>query len=182
MINYDQEIYNGAITGGATPALAKLLVAQARLESGNYSNSQTKNNNNIFGFKYSEKSSYAKVGNISPEGDAYAHYDTLQDAILDYIGRWMSLTSKEGGTRLEEFNKIAEGDTTTYSNKLKSYGYFGATPSQYASGLNSAIKRINVVAFYFENKNTIDYGVIGAVVIGLTYYVYYLYKKGVIKI
>jgi hypothetical protein len=180
MINYDQEIYNGAITGGATPALAKLLVAQARFESGNYSNSQTKNNNNIFGFKYSKNSPYAKVGNISPEGDAYAHYDTLQDAILDYISRWMSLTSKEGGSRLQEFNKIQEGDTTTYANKLKGYGYFGATAAQYASGLNSSIRRINVVAFYFNNKNAIDYGAIGAVIIGLTYYIYYLYKKKVV--
>jgi len=177
MINYDQEIYEGAIEGGATPALAKLMVAQARHETGNYGNYQTKTNNNVFGFKYSSNSQYSKQGNISPEGDPYAKYDTLQDAILDYIGRWMNKSSKEGGTRLQEFNKIQQGDTTTYATKLKGYGYFGAPTSEYIKGMNAALTRMKVVEFYFKNETTINYAVIGGVLIGMTAYIYYLMKK-----
>jgi len=177
MINYDQEIYDGAIQGGANPSLAKLMVAQARHETGNYGNNQTKTNNNVFGFKYSPNSQYSKVGNISPEGDAYAHYDNLQDAILDYIGRWMSKSSKEGGTRLQEFNKIQEGDTTTYATKLKGYGYYGADVNEYINGLNWALKRMKVVDFYFKNESAINYSLVGGLLIGITAYVYYIMKK-----
>jgi hypothetical protein len=177
MINYDQEIYEGAIQGGATPSLAKLLVAQARHETGNYGNKQTKNNNNVFGFKYSRNSQYANQGNISPEGDPYAQYDTLGDAIKDYILRWMNLSSKEGGTRLQEFNKIQDEDTTTYATKLKGYGYYGATIDEYINGLNWALKRMVIVDFYFKNEKKINYAVIGGVLIGITLYIYYIMKR-----
>ena len=177
MINYDQEIYEGAIEGGATPSLARLLVAQARHETGNYGNNQTKSNNNVFGFKYSANSQYSHQGNISPEGDPYAHYDTLQDAIKDYIVRWKGKSSKEGGTRLEEFNKIEDGDTTTYATKLKGYGYFGADVNEYIKGLNSALTRMKVVEFYFNNEDTINYSVVGGLLIGISAYIYYLMKK-----
>lgn len=177
MINYDQEIYEGAIQGGATPSLARLMVAQARHETGNYNNYQTKTNNNVFGFKYSSNSQYAHQGNISPEGDPYAHYDTLQDSILDYIGRYMSKSSKEGGTRLQEFNKIQEGDTTTYATKLKGYGYYGATINEYIKGMNSALTRMKIVEFYFNNENKINYALIGGVLIGISAYIYYLMKR-----
>ena len=185
MVNYDQEIYNGAIKGGATPPLAKLLVAQARHESGNYNSNQTKTNNNVFGFKHSANSIYSQRGNISPEGDPYAHYDTLQDSIKDYIIRWMGKSSKQGGTRLQEFNTIKEGDTETYARKLKGYGYYtnikGETDEsaikRYIGGLNSALTRIQVVGFYFNNEKKINYGLVGIVIIGLTFLSYRYYKK-----
>lgn len=179
MINYDQEIYDGGIAGGATPALAKLMTAQARHETGNYNNYQTKQNFNVFGMKYSVNSRYAQPGNISPEKNAYAHYPSLQYAILDYIDRYMGQPSKNGGTKLQEFNTVQDGDTTTFATKLKSYGYFGATLSEYISGLNTALKRMSIVAFYFKYQKTINYTLIGGVIIALTGYVYYLKKKKV---
>jgi hypothetical protein len=185
MINYDQEIYEGAIKGGANPSLAKLLVAQARNESGHYSSNQTKVNNNIFGFKHSTNSNYSKKGNISPEGDPYAHYDTLQDAIKDYIVRWMNKPSKEGGTRLQEFNKIKDGDTLTYARKLKGYGYFGnksgesdeSSIQRYASNMASTLLRVKVVAFYLKNEKKINYGLIGVVLLVVSFIAYRYYKK-----
>ena len=77
MINYNQQIYDGAVNNGATSWLAKLLIAQSRFETGDYGNNQSKTNNNIFGFKYSPNSQYAKKGNTSPEGDPYAKYETM---------------------------------------------------------------------------------------------------------
>lgn len=172
MANYDQDIYNGAIKGGATPELATLLVAQSRLETGNYTNNQTKTNNNLFGFKYSANSKYSKKGNVSPEGDLYAKYDTINDSILDYVNRWMGLKSKLGGTRLQEFNTIKYKDTTTYATKLKGYGYYGATVDGYIKGLNSALTRIKLVAFYNNNKTTVNSLLLGVVLIigGIIYY------------
>ena len=172
-LNYDQEIYDGAIKGGATPALATLLVAQARHETGNYSNKQTKVNNNLFGFKYSPNSKFSKKGNISPEGDPYAKFDTVGDAIQEYVIRYMGKKSNEGGTRLQEFNKIQPNDTTTFANKLKGYGYFGAKVSEYIGGLNAALTRIKIVAFYNRNKTAVNSSVIiGIALLGASYYIY----------
>ena len=185
MVNYDQQIYNGAIKGGATPSLAKLLVAQARNESGNYSSNQTKTNNNIFGFKYTPNSIYSQRGNISPEGDAYAKYDSIEDAIKDYIVRWMGKPSKEGGTRLQEFNKINEGDTLNFARKIKSYGYFTnvggesdeSAIQRYARNMASTLLRVKVVAFYFRNEKKINYALLGILLIGSTALAYWYYKK-----
>jgi hypothetical protein len=172
-LNYDQEIYDGAIKGGTTPALATLLVAQARHETGNYSNKQTKVNNNLFGFKYSPNSKFSKKGNISPEGDPYAKFDTVGDAIQEYVVRYMGKNSKEGGTRLQEFNKIQPNDTKTFANKLKGYGYYGAKVSEYINGLNGALTRIKIVAFYNQNKMAVNSTVgIGLVFIGIATYLY----------
>jgi hypothetical protein len=178
MINYDQEIYNGAIKGGATNELAKLITAQARHETGNYSNNQTLSNNNVFGFKYSTNSSYANKGNISPEGNAYAKYSSIQNAILDYVDRWMGKDSIDGGTRLEEFNAVT--DAETFARKLKRYGYYntpiGKTDEQviknYINGIKTALLRIKVIEFFRTN-----YAVIGLVIIGITVYIYQLKKK-----
>jgi uncharacterized FlgJ-related protein len=175
-LNYDQEIYNGAIKGGATPALATLLVAQARHETGNYSNKQTKVNNNLFGFKYSPNSKFSKRGNISPEGDPYAKFDTVGDSIQEYVVRYMGKNSKEGGTRLQEFNKIQPKDTTTFANKLKGYGYYGAKVSEYINGLNGALTRIKIVAFYNQNKMAVN-STVGIGLVLLAYATYLYIKK-----
>ena len=187
-INYNQQIYDAAVKGGASNWLAKLLIAQSRFETGDYGNNQSKTNNNIFGFKFSSNSKYAQKGNISPEGDPYAKYPTIEDAILDYIERWMGLRSKQGGTRLEEFNQIPEGDTLTFATKLKSYGYYH-TPSnetteqsinKYKKGLDAKLKRMVVVDWYFNNKTAINISVIGIVLVSLGAYFYILKKRKVI--
>jgi len=173
-VNYDQEIYNGAIKGGTTPALATLLVAQSRHETGNYTNNQTKTNLNLFGFKYSpNRTQFNKKGNISPEGDYYAKFDTANDAIQNYL-LWLSTKkSNEGGNRLQEFNKLKANDTTTFANKLKGYGYYGAEVKDYIRGLNAALTRIKIVAFYNRNKMAVNSSVgIGLVLIGIATYLY----------
>lgn len=185
MKNYNQEIYDGAVNNGATSWLAKLLIAQSRFETGDFGNKQTDINNNIFGFKWSPNSQYAKKGNISPEGDPYAKYDTIGDAIADYINRWMLLKSKEGGTRLEEFNQIPEGDTLTFATKLKDYGYYH-TPSnqtrqesinEYKGGIDAKIKRMVVVDWYFANKKTIKTTAFVFLGVGIVATVLYILKK-----
>lgn len=165
----DQQIYNAAIRQGANNYLAKLVVAQARHETGNYNNNQTKTNNNIFGFKYSKNSSFANEGNISPEGNAYAKYNTISDAISDYFVRYWALKSNDNrySNRLEHFNaQINSLDTNKFASLLKSYGYYH-TPSNetvsqsignYQRGIDSALKRINVVEFVEKNKNYIALG------------------------
>jgi hypothetical protein len=187
-VDYNQEIYDAAVKGGASRWLAKLLIAQSRFETGDYGNRQSEENNNIFGFKWTPNSQYSQKGNISPEGDPYAKYPTIEYAILDYINRWMGLKSKSGGTRLEEFNQIPDGDTLTFATKLKDYGYYH-TPSNetrdesidnYKQGLDAKIKRMIVVDWYNKNKTAVTLSVIGIVVLSLGAYFYILKKRKVI--
>jgi len=51
-MKFDQQIFNKAISMGIKPIQAKLIVAQARAETGNYLSPVFKNLNNAFGYKY----------------------------------------------------------------------------------------------------------------------------------
>ena len=48
----DQQIYDTAIKNGFNPMAAKLIVAQARFESADYTSNVFKQNNNTSGFKF----------------------------------------------------------------------------------------------------------------------------------
>jgi len=186
----DQEIYNAAIDSGANNYLAKLVVAQSRLETGDYGSNQVETDNNLFGFKYSKNSQYSKVGNISPEGDPYAKYDNIGDSAKDYFDRWWQKQSNNNnGTRLNDFNSSLNSyDANTFATMLKGYGYYTNQPGEntqnsidnYANGVSSKLKKINVVEFINKNSTAI-YLSVGAIALSLSYYVYWLYKKRIIK-
>jgi len=189
MFDYDidQEVYNAAIQNGASDMLAKMVVAQGRFESGDYGSNQTKINNNLFGFKYSKNSKYSQVGNISPEGDPYAHYNSISDCTSDYFSRWWQLPSNDNdGTRLQDFNDSIQdaNDTDTYAKMLKGYGYYtnqaGETTqdsiNNYSKGVASKLRKINVVEFVNQNSTSI----IIVVGLSLSAYVYWLYNKKIV--
>lgn len=185
MANYDELIYTGAIKGGATPTLSQFIVSQARHESADYTNNQTRTNNNPFGFKYSKNSPYAKEGNISPEGDKYAKYDSVEDATKDYVVRWYGKPSKKiNGTRLQEFNKYKTVEE--YARALKDYGYYADSDKtndeweiqNYIRGIKNRLSKIDFSVFaqkIKENKANVALAV--AVLLGLSVYLYIVTKK-----
>lgn len=195
----DQSIYNTAVKNGFTPTSAKFIVAQARLESGHYASDIFKNNNNSFGMKYvkqplatkgslapySERSSSCKANSVCSNGDYYAKYSTVEDSIKDVIERNYNKTMS-GITAVQLKNAKTPEE---FASLLKKRGYFGATESSYASTIKSILNRVKVLEMVDEIKNVykknskgINYGLIAISLIGLTYYAYFLYKKGIIKI
>lgn len=217
MNNYDQIIYNVAIQEGFTDVVAKLIAAQARVETSlngeDYSTENFNCNNNMFGMKYvgqsrairgtpapsSERQSgcgvsgsgcnKVGVGNCS-NGDFYARYSSPEDSVRDAIQRLFKKTVN--GITPEELNTAT--DSTSYATIQKKRGYYGFHPygtagaqdeiDQYASYIRARLKRVSVSEYiadvYKNNKTTINLAVIGGVIIGLTGYMYYLYKKGII--
>lgn len=181
MPNLDEQLYQGAIKGGAKENLARFIVAQARHESGNYKNKQTLVNNNPFGFKYVGQP-LAKKGNISPEGDPYAKYDTIENASTDYLMRWYRLKSKKGGTRLDEFNQYQTPEE--YARALKSYNYFAdkiqgneeIEIQTYTRGITNALKKIDFSKFAKPAAITLA-GIVLLATIGYTIYVLLKFKK-----
>lgn len=195
----DQSIYNSAVKEGFTPTSAKFIVAQARLESGHYNSDIFKNNNNSFGMKYveqplatkgsiapySERSSSCKVNSVCSNGDYYARYRTVEDSIKDVIERNYNKT--RSGVTPEQLKNAKTPEE--FASLLKKRGYYGATESSYASNIKSILNRVKVSEIYGKVENVykknskgINYGLIAISLIGVTYYAYLLYKKGVIKI
>jgi len=183
----DQEIYNAAISEGYSPSTAKLIVAQARLESANYSSAVFKKNNNLFGMKFvgqplatkgslaplSERSDTCKAGGECKNSDHYAKYNTPTDSIKDLVGRLYKKERK--GIGFNELRDVKDADE--FATKLKQRDYFGVSAGEYALGLKARLLLVDVVAFYKKYEKPINYGLWGAILIGATAFAYWYYKR-----
>jgi hypothetical protein len=171
----DQSIFNTAIEQGFNPIAAKFIAAQARFESADYTSSVFRANNNTSGIKFIGQA-HASQGSLSPEGDYYAKFDTIQDSINDKIVRLYNKTMR--GVTPQQLKDSTNADD--FSQKLKQRGYFGIDASDYARGIKSKLLKIKVLEFYNNYKTGINFGIIGATLIGITLYVYYIKKKKLI--
>jgi hypothetical protein len=193
----DQEIYNVAIKEGFSPTSAKLIVAQARLESANYGSNVFNNNNNMYGMKYvgqplatrgtlaplNERSSSCQNGGTCSDRDYYAKYKTPSDSAKDVIQRLYKKTRK--GIGFDELKNVK--DAYEFATKLKTRDYFGfndiSTPegkdeaNGYARGLIARLVNVSIVEFYENNKKKINYTIVGLALIGLTSLAYWYYKN-----
>jgi uncharacterized FlgJ-related protein len=165
----DQQIYDTAIKNGFNPIAAKLIVAQARFESADYTSNVFKQNNNTSGIKFIGQPN-AVQGTLSPEGNYYAKFNTIQDALNDKITRLYNITMR--GVTPQQLKDST--DAIDFANKLKQRGYFGSTASDYANGLKAKLLRINVLEFVTKNKLPLTLG-IGVLLIGAG--IYYKFVK-----
>jgi len=186
----DQIIYNVAIRNGFTPVSAKLVVAQARFESADYTSNVFKNNMNTSGMKYAgqplatrgtlapydERSSSCRNSNICSNGDHYAKFKSVEDSAKDKIERNFAKTM--GGVTPDQLKNVKTPEE--FANLLKKRSYYGSSESGYAAGLKSKLLRLSVIEFYETYKKPINYTLIGAALIGIGAYLYYLKKKGII--
>jgi len=169
-MNIDQLIYNTAIQQGFNPMAAKLIAAQARFESADYSSNVFKLNNNTSGIKFIGQPNAVR-GTLSPEGDYYAHFDTIQDSVNDKIVRIYNITMR--GVTPKQLKDST--DATEFANLLKQRGYYTSPASEYASGLRAKLLKINVLEFL-----QVNYGFIILISVGLYFYIKNLKKKKII--
>ena len=172
----DQLIYNTAIQQGFNPTAAKLIVAQARFESADYTSNVFKANNNTSGIKFISQAN-AVQGTLSPEGNYYAKFNTVQDAINDKIIRLYNINMR--GITSQQLKDSTSSDD--FARLLKQRGYYGnaaygtseaeADISNYARGMKAKLLKINVVGFLKKNKTVINYAIIGGIVLALTTYI-----------
>jgi uncharacterized FlgJ-related protein len=150
----DQLIYNTALDNGFSNEAAKLIAAQARLESADYTSNVFKQNNNMYGMKYVNQS-FATKGTLAPlqersenckknfvcvNSDYYAKYQTLSDSAKDTIVRLYSKNMK--GVTPAQLKAVKT--SKEFAELLKQRGYFGITAAAYEKVLASKLKKIQV--------------------------------------
>lgn len=150
----DQQIYVIATAMGFNKQSAALIIAQARLESADYTSNVFKNNLNAFGMKFvgqtyatkgtpapeSERSAQCNNTGVCKNSDFYAKYQTPTDSVRDVITRLYSKNIK--GVTPDQLKNANTPEK--FAELLKQRGYFGVTAKQYATGLKSKLKKINL--------------------------------------
>lgn len=201
----DQLIYNTAIKAGFTPTAAKLVVAQARLESADYTSPVFRNNNATSGMKYigqplarrgtlapyKERSDGCKavtqnqVGGFGPSpcqnSDHYAAYNSVADSASDKINRLYNIN--KGGVTPEQIRNAKDADEFAMLLKKRSYYGFGKygtdvgtrEQNEYAAGLRAKLLRVEVIEFLQKNK--VPIGAILLIAFGVSAYLYFKLKK-----
>lgn len=142
---YDTIIFDQALKMGISPVLAKIIVAQARYESADYTSNTFKITNNAFGYKYYPGSKWQSgAGNPSSEygqdQSVYAKYNSVTDSTGEVVD-WLRRRQNEG------YFKIADISTPQqYAKALKSADYYGQSAGAYTSGLIAKYGLVNVAA------------------------------------
>lgn len=173
MANYDQEIYEAAKSEGFSDTASKLIVAQARLESADYTSNVFKNNFNMFGMKYIGQP-LAVAGTKAPSNEGslvYAKYKSPADSTKDLVGRLYKIT--RAGVSFDDLKNVKT--PAEFATKLKQRGYFGVTASHYEKLLSSKLTKIKIVEFIKKNPKTSITVVIG--VVALSVYGFFYLKK-----
>lgn len=191
----DQLIYETAIKAGFTPTAAKLVVAQARFESADYTSFVFRNNNNTSGMKYigqplatrgtlapmNERSSSCRAGGECKNSDHYAKFASVADSAADKINRLYSKTM--GGVTPEQLKNAKDADDFAALLKKRSYYGFGKhgtevgnkEQKQYAGGLRAKLLRLEVVEFVRKNK--VPIAVVAVAAVGISFFLYRKFRN-----
>lgn len=145
-MNYDKLIYDQAIKRGLTPTVANLLVAQARLESADYTSNVFKQNTNAFGYKFVGQSG-ATRGTVAPRSEwpnantpgYYAKYRSIEDSANEVIS-WLFRRQQEGKFLVNTLTTAGK-----YAAGLKAGNYYGDSAANYSNGLTAKLKKINTL-------------------------------------
>jgi len=116
---------------GYDSLMRKLIIAQAKHESGNFRSKLFKKHNNLFGMMHPRVRPTLSKGSLArAEGRAgYASFETIENSVQDYI-LWM------------KFNDLPTtfSSPKDYASTLKSKRYFTDDLSRYTKALEKHLK------------------------------------------
>jgi hypothetical protein len=136
----ERTIIATALNKGFNNTLAELLVAQAKLESANFTNNAFLKSNNAFGYKFYANSPYQTGKQIvrSSESDYYADYKSLADSTAEVLA-WLQRREREGKFKIKDLTTALK-----YATALKIGNYYGANVEQYTKGLEMYLRTVKV--------------------------------------
>lgn len=134
--DYFNIIKSKATEEGMPVTLATFIAAQAAHETGGFTSDVFTKCNNCFGYKYVEGAGLQNGPcNISPEGNAYAHYADIEHSVVE-ICDWIKRRLKEG-----RFPALVDIKTPLqYATLLKNCGYYGDTLANYTAGIANGLR------------------------------------------
>ena len=135
---YDTLVQRTAINMGVPADTARLIAAQARHETANYTSRVFQANKNFFGYKFVGQA-IARPGTKAPanEGAApYAAYDTFEDSVKELVN-WLRRRQNEGKFRIQDLTTAER-----YNAALQSGGFYTDRAGNYLRGLQSALSKI----------------------------------------
>ena len=155
-MNYDSIIYHIALNSGFNSDSAKLVVAQARLESNAYTSNLFKQNNNLFGVKYVGQP-LATRGLLVPlnersSGDPntnyYAKYKSPEDSAKDVIERLYQKTIN--GITPMQIQMVRSPEE--FAEIQQKRGYFGSSAELYARMLKAQLLKVRINELFSDIK------------------------------
>ena len=141
----DSAVYNQATSQGIPANVAKIIVAQARLETADYTSNLFRNFNNAFGYKWVGQKKWAngpafnapgQDAQGNPDGGTYASYPSIQYSTGELVD-WLKRRQRDGVLTIA--NLTTPG---AYAAALKAAGYYGETASEYGQGLLAKLSKI----------------------------------------
>lgn len=138
VLTIDQRIYNTLLeTDSISEFNIKLIIAQARHESGNFKNKLTKEHNNVFSRLHSKKDTLSLGGFGYAEGrKGYASYKSIDSAVVSQI-----LYFKRKGYSL---NYKSEKE---FAEELKKKKYYTDDLNRYVNALSKHMNRLDTLKF-----------------------------------
>lgn len=127
----DAIIRKEVLSLGYSETLARLMIAQAKVESNNFTSHLFLATNNAYGYKCVQGSKFQSGCKVkSPEGDYYASYRSLQDSTLEIL-YWLKRREREGKFIIKDLTTA-----TKYATAIKKGGFFGGTTEAYSRLMN----------------------------------------------
>lgn len=138
-MDIEQIIFSTAIKDGMPQTLAKLLVAQSKVETNNYQHRFFTIGLNAFGYSYvpGAKWQLDRGGPLADNGVPIAQYSSIENSVHE-IASWIKRRQAEGKFPAN-LNEITTPDE--YATLLKNAGYYQADLSTYTGAL----------LYWFEN-------------------------------
>jgi uncharacterized FlgJ-related protein len=128
--NYEAKIDSVCQAHKIAPFTTKLIIAHAKVESGNFTNNLVRKHNNLFGMKHPSVRPTTSIGaRARAEGRVgYAEFKSAVDSILDYL-LWL------------EYHKELKVYKTTdqYVTMLKKHSFFGSPYIEYYNAMKSSL-------------------------------------------
>ena len=179
-MDIDKLIYDIAIENGFSIKTSKLIVAQAKLESAEYTSESCRDNNNLFGIKYvgqplAEKGTLAPYTQITKDDSItnyYARYATLEDSVKDLVERLYNKTIN--GVEAEQ---LKNADThQEFARLLKLRQFYDGLENDYANAIKTKLRKMADDKSGNEKKVT-NRDIIEVVVFFVVLYAAYYYLK-----
>lgn len=131
-MSIEQKILAAAKSKGMPSNMQRLILAQAKHETANFSSNAFKKNNNLFGYKAVSGAKW-QIGNgiTSSEGNAYAAYSSIEHSVYELCD-WITRRQAQGKFPVD-LTTITTPEM--YATLLKNSSYYGDTVANYTKGL-----------------------------------------------